>query len=84
MADARNRAGWNHTSHILCLIANVNRDPKKGRAFKPADFNPYGQSRRNSKRAPVSVDRFTREVMLIAARKERERERLGRAAHGSS
>ena len=27
---------------MLCaLIANANRDPKKGRAFKPDDFNPY-------------------------------------------
>jgi len=28
-------------SSLLALIANVNRDPKKTRAFKPADFNPY-------------------------------------------
>jgi len=25
----------------MALIANVNRDPKKTRAFKPSDFNPY-------------------------------------------
>ena len=25
----------------MALIANVNRDPKKGRAAKPKDFNPY-------------------------------------------
>jgi hypothetical protein len=24
-------------------VANVNRDPKKGRAFKPADFDPYAE-----------------------------------------
>lgn len=23
------------------MTANVNRDPKKSRAFKPADFHPY-------------------------------------------
>ena len=28
-------------SSLLALIANVNRDPKRTRAFKPADFNPY-------------------------------------------
>jgi hypothetical protein len=22
------------------MLANVNRDPKKGRAFRPADFHP--------------------------------------------
>jgi len=28
-------------SSLLALIANVNRDPKRTRAFRPADFNPY-------------------------------------------
>ena len=41
MAEARGRDNWAHTSAILALIANVNRDPKKGRPFKPADFDPY-------------------------------------------
>jgi hypothetical protein len=32
----------------MALIANVNRDPKKSRPFKPADFNPYAaMDRRN-------------------------------------
>jgi hypothetical protein len=30
-----------HTSAIPSLIANVNRDPKKTRPFKPSDFDPY-------------------------------------------
>ena len=25
----------------MALIANVNRDPKKSRPFKPTDFDPY-------------------------------------------
>ena len=25
----------------MALIANCNRDPKKTKAFKPSDFNPY-------------------------------------------
>jgi hypothetical protein len=41
MAEARGRDNWAHTSAVLALIANVNRDPKKTRAFKPADFDPY-------------------------------------------
>ena len=40
-AEARRREGWAHTSAILALIANVNRDPKKTRPFKPSDFDPY-------------------------------------------
>ena len=30
---------------ILALIANVNRDPKKTRAFRPDDFNPFVEQR---------------------------------------
>jgi hypothetical protein len=41
MAEARSRQQWAHTSALLALLANAHRDPKKTRAFKPADFNPY-------------------------------------------
>jgi len=43
MAEARGRAAWAHTSSIMALVANVNRDPKKTRAFRPSDFNPYAE-----------------------------------------
>jgi len=32
-------------SSLLALLANVNRDPRRTRAFKPADFNPYEAER---------------------------------------
>lgn len=41
MAEAKGRDNWNHTSAVLAMIANVNRDPKKTPAFQPADFDPY-------------------------------------------
>lgn len=41
MAEGRGRQSWAHTSALLALIANVNRDPKKTRPFKPSDFDPY-------------------------------------------
>jgi len=41
MAEARGRDNWAHTSAVLAMIANVNRDPKKTPAFQPADFDPY-------------------------------------------
>ncbi|MGC1272618.1 MAG: hypothetical protein WBC44_02835 [Planctomycetaceae bacterium] len=40
MADAKQTDYWNHTAAVLALLANVHRDPKKGKAFKPADFHP--------------------------------------------
>lgn len=40
LAEARQRDQWNHTASVMALIANVNRDPKKGRPAKPDDFHP--------------------------------------------
>lgn len=49
MGDSRVRLMWSHTSAILCLIANVNRDPKKTSAFKPSDFDPTAKRREGSR-----------------------------------
>jgi len=54
MAEARSRDEWAHTSAILALIANVNRDPKKGRPLKPADFDPYAAKDRREEAIEVT------------------------------
>ena len=41
MAESRLEQEWEQTSSVLALLANVHRDPKKGRRFSPADFNPF-------------------------------------------
>lgn len=41
MAEGRSRDEWARTSSLLALIANAHRDPKKTRAFKPGDFDPF-------------------------------------------
>lgn len=41
MGEARSQQAWAHTSSVLALLANVHRDSKKTRAYKPADFNPH-------------------------------------------
>lgn len=46
MAEGRQKEAWGRTSTVLALIANVNRDPKKHRAFRPDDFNPFAPRRR--------------------------------------
>ncbi len=45
MAEGRGRQAWGHTSAILALIANVNRDPKKTRPFKPSHFGSIVRKR---------------------------------------
>ena len=46
MAEGLGRRRWAHTSLICALLANANRDPKKGRVFKPSDFDPYAKETR--------------------------------------
>lgn len=38
MAEARRQSEWQHTSHLLCLLVNIHRNPKR-RAFSPSEFN---------------------------------------------
>jgi len=54
MAEARARDHWAHTSSILALVANVNRDPKKTRPFKPSDFDPYAGRDKSSEAIEVT------------------------------
>ena len=45
MTDARRRATWTHTSHLLAQLATVHRDPKrKPRPYSARDFNPTVQA----------------------------------------
>ena len=41
MADGRAKFEWGIASSLMALLANLNRDPKKGKQFKPSDFNPF-------------------------------------------
>ncbi|WP_145445178.1 hypothetical protein [Mucisphaera calidilacus] len=43
MAEGHGRERWAHTSVLCCLIANTHRDPRKGRPYRPSDFDPYQQ-----------------------------------------
>jgi hypothetical protein len=44
MAEARSRAEWDRTASILCLMANIKRDPKKKpKAYRLSDFHPHHQ-----------------------------------------
>jgi hypothetical protein len=53
MTQARQEDNWNHTAAAMALLANVHRDPKRGRAFKPADFHPAMTKREKTHPRPV-------------------------------
>lgn len=40
---------------VTVAIANVNRDPKKSHAFKPADFNPHHKLKNDKRKPEIKV-----------------------------
>ena len=58
MAEGRIEQEWNHTAAVLTVLVNVNRDPKRGRPAKPADFHPMAR-RRNQSDRPIQADMQT-------------------------
>lgn len=52
MSEGRSREGWNHTAAVLAMLANVNRDPKKGRPLKLADFHPMHEAAAPAQQLP--------------------------------
>ena len=76
MAEGRGRQSWAHTSAILALIANVNRDPKKTRALRPSDFDPFAK-----RPAPIPIDMDSLKAVFLEGRFPRTPDRSrGQAA----
>ena len=55
MAEAKQRDEWARTSSLMALIANANRDPKKHRAFRPTDFDPFAVTQKPKQKVDVSI-----------------------------
>ncbi len=41
MAEGHGRDAWGRNALLCALVGNCHRDPKKGRAFKVDDFDPF-------------------------------------------
>ena len=65
MAQARQEDHWNHTAALMALLANVNRDPKRGRAFKPADFHPALPIKRGRAGPPPPLPPLKGEIGML-------------------
>ena len=55
MGEARSQQAWGHTSALLAMLANVHRDAKKTRPYKPADFNPHLRQPMTSRSPKVGI-----------------------------
>ena len=49
MAEGRSEQLWQHTSVVLCFLANGLLRGSKQAAFTPEQFNPYTQGRRRER-----------------------------------
>jgi len=56
MAEGHGRDAWGRMSVLCALIANANRDPKKHRAYRPSDFDPYQRNDRRSRMVATKQD----------------------------
>ena len=67
MVEGRGKFEWSQTASLMALAANLVRDPKKGKAATPADFNPFAQ------RPPKPVLRGKEMLAALKAAFVRER-----------
>ena len=63
MAEARQRHDWSIASGVMALLASVHRDPKKRRAFKPSDFDPFARKADAGQPIPADV-RVLKDVFI--------------------
>ena len=43
MGEGKGKFDWAQTSSLMALAVNLMRDPKKGKAVSPNDFNPFAE-----------------------------------------
>jgi len=61
MSEGDSQARWSHTSAMMALIANVNRDAKKRpRPYQPSDFDPHTTGK-NEKQDVIRIDENNKE-----------------------
>ena len=41
MVEGRGKFEWSQTASLMALACNLMRDPRKGKAASPSDFNPF-------------------------------------------
>jgi hypothetical protein len=66
MAEAAGRERWGRASALMALLANVNRDPKRGRPFSPEDFSPFASRRRSGSSGGVPLTKDNLHILKQA------------------
>ena len=63
MGEGHGRDRWARTSLLAAILANANRDAKRSRPFRPADFNPYT---RQDRRVARTADKESLAILKAA------------------
>lgn len=65
MYRGKSELTWQPISVLCCLIANVNRDPKKTKPFVPADFNPWQAKKRTMGKTKFPLNKQTISMLKV-------------------
>ena len=76
MAEGRQEEAWNHTSHLLAALYNVNRGPKQ-KPLSPDYFHPFSE---RTKAAAKGIRKkgsikMLKDIFIDGKLPERERKR---------
>ena len=55
MANGKNKADWNQTSHIMATLCNLNRQKKSDPIVQPSQLNPYAEKRKEKPAYNISI-----------------------------
>lgn len=72
MADGKRKDEWSRWSLAIATFINANRDPKKGRACKPEDIDPYRRREQRPGRKPTPEEQVSLFSMAIGAKRSDE------------
>jgi len=76
MAKGHSKDRWSRISLLCAIIANANRDPKKTRPFKPADFNPHLDPKKERRRSAIVITKGNMGVLKDAFNNFKKKPRL--------
>lgn len=65
-----------HAGLICSVLANINRDPKSGKAYSPSDFMPGHQETKTQKQTPTDMLKVVK--MWQSALEAKEKKNGGR------
>lgn len=55
MAQSKRRDAWDHTALLVSVVANIMRDPKKGKTVTAEEIHPFYAKPKQVVKVPLTV-----------------------------